>query len=330
MKANSPWNFRLLDALLNRTKSLEEMNLEELHAAAASPASPVQEFVFAGGKIPLPRVIDQAISDDDGPTSRGQRQGDRVRLYYPAEKTDLPLVLFLHGGGWVFGNLSTHDRLCRRLARDTGAIVLAVDYRRAPFHKYPAALEDCYRVLQWAVENATQLGASATDITIMGDSAGGNLAAALCLMARDHQGPYIARQVLLYPVTSGRLDQPSMAANAKAPVLTTDRMHRFIDCYARSDADVQQPYFSPLLAPNLSNLPPALVVACQSDPLYDQSLRYAQRLKAAGGPVTLLDFATVHGFMSFPMFCPSAWTAFREVARYIRDDIGNTVSGSDR
>ncbi|MGF1538314.1 MAG: alpha/beta hydrolase [Elainellaceae cyanobacterium] len=308
MEAKPPWNHRLLDALLNSTKPLEEMSPDELRQAAASLPSSLQQFMLTGREIPLPKVLDHAVSD--------RAHEIPVRLYYPSAKTPLPLVMFLHGGGWVFGNLHTHDRLCRRLARDTEAIVLAVDYRRAPFHKYPAALEDGYSALQWAAEHVAD--ADGSNITIMGDSAGGNLAAAIALMARDQGQPCIARQVLLYPVTSGRLNQPSMEANANAPILTQDRMQRFVDCYAQSNADILQPYFSPLLAPDLGHLPPALVVACQNDPLYDQALHYAQRLKGAAVPVELLDYATVHGFMSFPMFCPSAWTAFREVARYIR------------
>lgn len=308
MEAKPPWNHRLLDALLNSTKPLEEMSPDELRQAAASSSSSLQQFILAGREIPLPKVVDHTIGD--------RAHEIPVRLYSPSTQTPLPLVLFLHGGGWVFGNLHTHDRLCRRLARDSGAIVLAVDYRRAPFHKYPAALEDGYGVLQWAVEHVAD--ADIGNITIMGDSAGGNLAAAIALMARDQGLGCIARQVLLYPVTSGRLDQPSMEANANAPVLTRDRMQRFVDCYAQSNGDILQPYFSPLLAPDLSHLPPALVVACQNDPLYDQARLYAQRLKDAAVEVELLDYATVHGFMSFPTFCPLAWTAFGDVARYIK------------
>lgn len=227
------------------------------------------------------------------------------------------MILFFHGGGWVYGNFDTHDRLCRRLASDTGAIVLAVCYRLAPFYKYPTALEDCYDVLCWAINNLK--GAiDSEQITVMGDSAGGNLATAVSIMARD-EGQAIAKQILLYPVLSGKLTQQSTKENADAPVLTTARMQYFVDCYARDKSDLQQSYFSPLLAENLSNLPPALIVTAEYDPLHDQAIRYAERLEEVGIAVKLLDYPrTIHGFISFPPFCREALPALAEVTKYIK------------
>ena len=306
------WKSRLLDILLSSSKQLEQMSLDELQVASEKSIPPLIQRIFAGKKIPLHKVVQQQ--------NISGRHGDiPIRIYYPSEGKPLPLILFFHGGGWIYGNLNTHDRLCRRVAKGTGAIVLAVDYRLAPFHRYPIALEDCYDVLLWAVKNTASLSANPEKIIVMGDSAGGNLAAALCLMLRDRGDQFVTKQILLYPVTSGKLNQPSIEKNADAPVLTKSRMKFLVDCYARDEADILQPYFSPLLAQDLSNLLPALIITCEYDPLHDQAQMYAQRLQEAKIPVKLLDYPkTIHGFMSCPPFCREALPAFAEVAKYIK------------
>ena len=306
------WKTRLLDILLSSSKPLEQMSLDELKLASEKSISPFVERIFAGKKILVNKVVKQQ--------NISGRHGDiPIRIYYPSEQKPLPLIIFFHGGGWVYGNLDTHDRFCRRLAKDTGAMVLAVGYRLAPFYKYPTALEDCYDAFLWAVQNATSLSANPEKIIIMGDSAGGNLAAAVCLMARDRGNQLISQQILIYPVVSGELNQPSIEKNADAPILTKSRMQCFIDYYARDKADILQPYFSPLLAQDLSNLPPALIIACEYDPLHDQAQMYAERLQSAKIPVKLLDYPqTIHGFMSLPPFCQEALPAFTEIVKYIK------------
>ena len=305
------WKTRLLDKILRSDKPLEEMNLDELKATSEAAVSPLIQRIFGGKEISVSKVVQQNING---------RHGDiPIRLYYPNEQQSLPLILFFHGGGWVYGNFDTHNRLCRRLAILTGAIVLPVCYQLAPFSKYPTAIEDCYDALLWAIENATGISADPQKIVVMGDSAGGNLAAAVCLMARDEGIREIARQVLLYPVLSGKLDCPSAKQNADAPVLTKQRMQCFIDYYARNEADISQPYFSPLLAEDLSNLPPALIITAQYDPLHDQARMYAERLQEAEGSAELLDYDhTIHGFISFPTFCKQALPALNEIVKYIK------------
>ena len=306
------WKTRLLNTLLsfNSAKPLEQMNLDELKATSEQAVSPFIQRIFCGKEIQVSKVVQQNISGRHGEIP--------IRLYYPNEQKSLPLIVFFHGGGWVYGNFDTHNCLCRRLARDTGAIVLPVCYRLAPFSKYPTALLDCYDALLWAVENATSISADPQKIVVMGDSAGGNLATAVCLMARDEGDRGIARQVLLYPVLSGKLDQPSADENADAPVLTKLRMQCFIDYYARNEADILQPYFSPLLAEDLSDLPPALIITAQYDPLHDQGVMYTKRLQEAKVPVKLLDYDhTIHGFVSFPTFCKEALPALAEIVKYI-------------
>lgn len=316
------WKTRLLDKILSSTKPIEQMSLDELKANSEKSLSPLVQLVFAGKQISVSKIVDQKISG---------RHGDiPLRLYYSSEQKSLPLIVFFHGGGWVYGNLDTHDRSCRRVARDTGGIVLAVGYRLAPFYKYPTAVDDCYDALSWAVQNATTLSADPRKIIVMGDSAGGNLATAVCLMARDRGHRLATQQILIYPVVSGKLDLPSTDANADAPVLTKSRMQYFVDCYARDEADISEPYFSPLLAENLSNLPPALIIAGEYDILHDQAQMYAERLQEAGIPVKLLDYPkTIHGFISFPPFCNEAQLAFREIAEYIRN-IEISDSSSDQ
>jgi len=305
------WKIQLLDRLLRLSKPLEKMSLDELRATSETPIPQPVERVLAGVRIPLANVCQEKVVGRHGEVL--------IQLYYPTTQPNLPVILFFHGGGWVYGNFQSHDRLCRRIARDTGAVVVAVGYRLAPFFKYPTALEDCYDVLLWIVENAVRLQLDPYKVSVMGDSAGGNLAAAVCLMARDRGYPAITQQILIYPVTSGHLDQPSVAINANAPVLTKERMQFFVQSYAHDAADIQQPYFSPLLADDLSQLPPALIITCEYDLLHDQAQYYAERLQAAGTAVTVIDCAgMVHGFLSFPPFCRAALPTFQAIANYIR------------
>ncbi len=308
------WKTRLLNKILNSSKPLEQMSLDELSETAEKSISPITKRIFGGKKISVNKIVQQNINGRHGDIS--------IQLYYPSQQKSLPLILFFHGGGWVYGNFDTYDYFCRRLTKDTGAIVLTVDYRLAPFYKYPTALEDCYDAYLWTVENATNLSANPEKIIVMGDSAGGNLATVVSLMARDKGQKLITKQILLYPVVSGKLDRPSVDKNADAPVLTKKRMQCFIDYYARDEADILQPYFSPLLAEDLSNLPPTLIITCEYDPLHDQAQIYAERLQEAKIPVKLHDYPkTIHGFMSFPPFCPEALPAFAEVAEFIKSGV---------
>ncbi|MEL6493317.1 MAG: alpha/beta hydrolase [Cyanobacteria bacterium J06621_3] len=304
------WRTRLLDKLLRLSKPLEQMNRDEIKNASEQQLPALVEQMFAGKKLPIYEVREQAVPG---------RHGDiPIRLYYPTGQDERPLLAFFHGGGWVYGNFQTHDRTCRRISNDANMVVLAVRYRLAPFYKFPTALEDCYDALSWVVDHASELNINAESVSVSGDSAGGNLAASVCLMARQQKSLPIERQILLYPVLSGELEQPSVEANAEAPVLTKERMQCFVDYYANEVSDVQQPYFSPLLAQDLSGLPPALIITAEYDPLHDQAVSYARRLKVSGVQVKLIDYAgTIHGFISFPPFCKEALLAHSEIANYL-------------
>lgn len=212
--------------------------------------------------------------------------------------------------------------MCRRIAAESNAIVISVLYRLAPQFKYPTALEDCFDALTWISENTTAITLNPQELIVMGDSAGGNLAASLCLMTRDRKQHLISKQVLLYPITDGTLNQPSIQLLSNAPVLTKEAIEFFVQCYARSNSDISQSYFSPLLAENLSDLPPALIIAAEYDVLHDQNLMYAHHLQAAKNQVKLIDYPSmIHGFMSFPPFCSQANNAFAEIAAYIKGTV---------
>ena len=215
----------------------------------------------------------------------------------------LPLIVYFHGGGFVYGDLRGGDWMCGTVARNLGAVVVSVDYRLAPKHPFPAGVDDCYAILVWAAENAASLGADAGKLGVMGESAGGNLAAVVALMARDRKGPVIRHQALLYPVT-GAGDTESRRANADAFILTLADMQKFGDLYGGDDSDWR---VSPLRAESLAGLPPTLIEVAGHDPLHDDGMLYAEALKKAGVGVELIDYPTMpHGFLNFPRFAKEA------------------------
>ena len=224
-----------------------------------------------------------------------------LRVYQPAgRRTPSPLVVFFHGVGWVQGNVRSYDPLCSQVADRVGAVVLSVDYRLAPENPFPAAVHDCYDACAWAVGRADELGIDPRRVAVLGDSAGGNLAAAVALMSRDLGGPPLAFQALLYPATDATLSSPSIDENADASLLTRRNVRDFLARY-RGDADVMDPLLSPLHAPTHAGLAPALVQTAGLDPLRDDGARYAEALREAEVPVRYTKYEGVpHGFASFP------------------------------
>lgn len=223
-----------------------------------------------------------------------------IRVYTPegAVGGSAPLLLWLHGGGWVIGDLDTADATARALANRSGAVVVSVDYRLAPECPAPAALDDALAALTWAVENAELLGVDASRVAVGGDSAGGNLAAALCQKVRDEFGPDIDFQLLVYPVVDCTLGHPSIEENAEGYFLTKDTMVWFVGHYLGRDGDPKDPAVSPLHAESLAGLPPAMVITAEFDPLRDEGEAYALALQAAGVPVEAVRYAgQIHGFV---------------------------------
>jgi acetyl esterase len=227
-----------------------------------------------------------------------------VRIYRPRVGADpLPLVVFFHGGGWTVCDLDTHDITCRNMANATDATVISVDYRLAPEHRFPAAAEDAYAATVWAHDHAAELGGDAARLAVAGDSAGGNLAAAVALMARDRGGPAITFQLLIYPVTDRDFTTASYRDNATGYFLTKTHMEWYWDQYIGDDDEAAvHPYAAPLRAATLTGLPPAHIVTAEYDPLRDEGEAYGRRLADAGVPVDVRRYdGMFHGFFSMEM-----------------------------
>jgi acetyl esterase len=266
------------------------------------PDNAVSNFIF-GKAAPGTQVSDRTIPGPAGDLT--------VRVYRPrgTASPGRPLIVYFHGGGFVFGDLRMGDWLCSRSAVSAGAVVVSVDYRLAPRHRFPAAVDDCYAALAWAAENAAALGAGGP-VGVMGESAGGNLSAVMCLLARDRGGPAIGHQVLLYPATDMTVVPP---ATATTPFLSGPEMQAYRGHYL-ADADPRDPRLSPLLAEDHGKLPPALIQVAEHDPLRDQGVRYAAALRAAGVPVRLTEYVGMpHGFLNFPGLCRVAPQALAEI-----------------
>jgi acetyl esterase/lipase len=236
-----------------------------------------------------------------------------VRIYWPpiAAHDDLPVVVFYHGGGWCLGDLETHDPVARAHAVGAEAIVVSVDYRLAPEHPFPAGIDDSWAALRWVGEHAVELGGDPNRIAVAGDSAGGNIAAVMTQLARDHGGPPLAFQLLWYPSLTFDLSLPSYTENADAPMLDRNVIEAFVSWYVPG-TDIGDPTalpatLAPANAADLSGLPPAFLGTAGHDPVRDDGTHYAELLRAAGVPVELSNEATMsHGYVSFALVVPAA------------------------
>jgi acetyl esterase len=243
-----------------------------------------------------------------------------LRVYSPAGRPPFPGLVFFHGGGWVIGDLDTHDGLCRALANAAGWVVASVDYRLAPEHRYPTAAEDAYAATRWVAEHARALDIDPRRLAVGGDSAGGNLATVVALMARDRGGPALGFQWLIYPVVDHDLDTASYRENAEGYLLTRAAMRWFWSHYVPAVADRAQPHASPLRAPSLAGLPPALVQTAGYDPLRDEGEAYAHRLRAAGVPTILTRYpGMIHGFLRMLNHVDQARVALEEAGVRLRN-----------
>jgi acetyl esterase len=297
---------QLLDQMASMgTPPLQAMSVPEARAFMDSLAA-------LGGDV-------EAVAHVDDRTVPGPAGDIPGRLYRPGSDGPLPLLVYFHGGGWVIGGLESYDRLCRSLANAAGCAILAVDYRLAPEHKFPAAVDDCYAATSWAVAQAAALGADGTRAAIGGDSAGGTLTAVVAQLARDRSGPGLRFQLLIYPATDVAYDTPSYRENATGYFLELDAMRWFYDHYLRNDADRADPRASPLRAADLHGLPPALVITAEFDPLRDEGEAYAARLREAGVPVTLTRYdGMIHGFFGLAPLLDQGKQAVAEAAAALR------------
>jgi acetyl esterase len=255
---------------------------------------------------PVARVEDRIIPGADGPIG--------VRVYEP-NSVACAGMLYIHGGGWVVGSPRSHDDLCRALCHRAGATVASVDYRRSPEHKYPSALRDCHAALEWLAQQTRGVR-----LAVAGDSAGGNLAAALALYARDRGGPALHLQALIYPVINNNLDTASYHECAEGYGLMRDAMRYFWTNYLAEPAHGQEPYASPLQAADLAGLPPALIQTAHFDVLRDDGEAYAARLHRAGVPVRATRYLAMHhGFVPFAGRYPQGAAAIQEIADAVKE-----------
>ena len=246
-----------------------------------------------------------------------------ARIYTPRKlrKTNglAPCLVFFHGGGWVIGNLDSHDVVCRMLAHEGELIVISVDYRLAPEHKFPAAADDAVTATKWVAANAAQLGIDAGHLLVGGDSAGGNLAAVVALAARDGDGPKLAGQVLIYPATDFAMKHPSHSEPETSILLTHSVIKWFCNHYLNGAADIDHWKASPACAKTLTGLPPAYVLTAGADPLRDEGAEYAARLKEAGVPMTYRHFpGQFHGFFTMGKLLQQANVAVSEIAGWLK------------
>lgn len=245
-------------------------------------------------------------------TIDGGNRPINIRIYWPPTDPDRsPVVLYFHGGGFVVGDLDTHDGTCRQHAVGTDAVVVSVDYRLAPEHPYPAAVEDAWAATQWVAAHGGDLDADVTRLAVAGDSAGGTISAVIAQRARDNGGPPIAFQLLWYPSTLWDSSLPSFAENASAPILDRDAVAAFSRWYA-GEVDLSDPPagMAPGRAKNLANLPPAYIAVAGHDPLRDDGIRYGELLTAAGVRIEVHNAETlVHGYLGYAGVVPAATAA---------------------
>jgi acetyl esterase len=272
-----------------------------------------------------PATLAQVRSVEDG-TLPGPAGDLPIRTYFPDAQGPVPTVLYFHGGGFVIGDLDTQDDHARLLCRDVEAVVVSVDYRLAPEHPFPAGFEDCLAATHWVVEHVAELGGDASRVAVSGDSAGGNLAAAVALTTTREGGPRLAAQLLLYPGVDFREDDalhPSRVENGEGLFLTAEDMRWFRAHYLHGEADVTDPRASVLLAPDLTGLPPAVVGTGEYDPLRDEGEAYAKALESAGVKVVLRRYdGLIHGFFGMGAWSPASAAAAKDLCEEFRTLLG--------
>lgn len=298
-------------------KILDQMaaaNDKPFHQMAPAEARELMERRLPkGAPTPVARVEDQSIPGPSGPIP--------IRIYTPSDHSTRGALVYFHGGGWVVGSIAMVDDTCRRLANAAACVVVSVDYRLAPEHKFPAGLEDCYAAATWTVENAGRLGCAPERVAVGGSSAGGTLATATAMMARDRGGPRFACQLLIYPATQRELNTPSQNQFAADNyyILSRADMEWFWGHYLASPSDAANPYACPARAASLAGLPAAMVLTAEYDPLRDEGEAYAARLRDSGVPATMRRYDGVtHGFFGMAGVLDKARQAIDDSAAALR------------
>lgn len=305
-----------MQKVLDQLQELDPKPIEALSAEEAreqpTPADAVMEVLEEQDRSTDP----QAVARVENRTIPGPGGKLPIRIYTPYGQGPFPVIVYYHGGGWVLGTIDTYDASARALTRAADAIVVSVEYRKAPEYKFPAAHEDAFAAYQWVLRNARRVGGDPEMVAVAGESAGGNLAGAVPLMARARGERMPIHQVLIYPVTGYDFNTPSYRENAKAKPLNRAMMVWFFEKYLKDPADGHSPWISLVNVPDLSGLPPATIITAEIDPLRSEGKRYADRLREAGVPVTYRNFDGVtHEFFGMGALVRDAKQAVRLVAK---------------
>jgi len=298
--------------LLDEVQAGNTVPMEDLAVDEMRRRSLVDARATCGEPVAVNQVRDIVIPCDHGDV--------RARMYTPKGTAPFPALLFVHGGGFITCSVDTHDADCRSLCDGAKCVVVSVDYRLAPEHPFPAAIDDVYRALEWVASNAKRLNIDASRIAIGGDSAGGNLSASACLIARDRSGPAIRCQMLIYPATNLAHPETSSYIRYGEGYLVTRRFaERCLDAYFDAEGDARNPYASPFLAADLSNLPPAFILTAEFDIVRDDGEAYAARLKDSGVPTHVSRYdGMIHGFFSMTGVLSRARVAQADAAAALR------------
>ncbi len=293
--------------------------LDQLAELVLPPSHTISPEEARANALARPRAPGPEVARVEDRTVPGAGVDIPVRIYTPEGSGPFPVLGWFHGGGWVIGNLESADGTARHLSVEAGCVVVSVDYRLAPEAKFPLPFDDCFAATQWIADHATDINADPNRIAVGGDSAGGNLAAAVSLKARDQGGPPLAFQLLVYPVTSRAYDTGSYQQNADGYLLTTDAMKWYWNHYLSGDADASNPYAAPLAAKDLRGLPAALVITAEFDPLRDEGEAYGQKLQAAGVDTTCTRYdGMIHGFFGMSAVIDKGKQAISEAAAALR------------
>lgn len=302
---------------------LAAVNSVEVDPADRTPENSRESY--RGLAMMLPPGADVGVANRTIPGPAGEIP---IRVYTPAGEGPFGVLMYLHGGGWVIGDLDTHDYTCRSLCDEAAVLVVSVDYRLAPEHRFPAAVDDCWAALNWLAINAPEFGGDPNRIAVGGDSAGGNLAAVLALMARDAGGPELKAQLLVYPavdLSPGHTDRyPSLTENSEGYLLTLDSMNWFGEQYLNNEAERMDWRVSPMLAQNHAGLPQAMVITAGFDPLRDEGTAYAEKLRHSGVSTDLLHYpTTIHTMFQLGAVIPAGAEAVSAAAKMLNDTIGS-------
>lgn len=305
---------------LDRLAAANGPNIEDMEPQAARAMS--DPFLAQLGGPP-PAVA--AVEDRHIP---GPRAPIHIRIYKPEGNAPFGVLVYFHGGGYVYGSVETHDSICRLLANEGACIVVSVDYGLAPEYQAPAPFDDAFAATTWVVRNAASFGGDPSRVAVGGDSAGGSLAAQVCLAARDRRAPQIVFQLLVYPGLDIDFTRQSYVDYGDGYLLTLGKIKWFLKHYIAADTDPDLPYLCPLRATTVAGLPPALIIVAECDPIRDEGIAYARRLEAEGGPARLIQYdGQIHAFFSCLAVFPKARDAAAEAGAALREAFGRASGG---